>query len=304
MFYLGNVFNELYIEAKSKKNHKECIMYIQKAIHYYEQAAALNSTDALYNLGTLYNDGVEKIVDSTGNEVFELLPNAQKSLDYFYQAAELKDSSALFWLGYLAYSNEKGETAVNYNNAIRYFKEASDLNHDQADYYLALLYNQIVNAGPIPQVSSNFVMDDLIKYYYYMYKSLIIHENTAIIHYLASYCHNKYFTGVYSDNSKPESYLLNQMLSCYACKLDKQNDNVVIDNHILVLLDEKNAECAYHLVFREDGYSYTYGKVDKEINTVDDKLLYHSLRLGTLTLLERGVKLNDADCALMLGKYI
>ena len=124
MCYLGNIL-------LAKDNDAD----VQEAVLWYEKAANLPnpSTDALFNLGSLYFDGKEGAI---GKDLC-------KSFSYFKLAADLGDSSSQFWVGYCYFTGEGVDGAAGEprpHEALKYLKLCAETGHSSAMYYLATLY--------------------------------------------------------------------------------------------------------------------------------------------------------------------
>ncbi|MBR4902569.1 MAG: SEL1-like repeat protein [Victivallales bacterium] len=125
LFYLG-VFNDFgyYIQV----NH-------EKACKYYEMAASLGDTLALYNLGIHYRDGIGVIQDFS------------KSFDYLYEGAEKGNPSAQCEIG-ICYLEGRG-TMKNIQAAIKWLTKATEKSsNDIAQCILGKLY---LNGEGVPK---------------------------------------------------------------------------------------------------------------------------------------------------------
>ena len=92
---------------------------------------ALPHPDALYNLGMIYQEGIEGAVPR----------DPVRALQYFQRAAELFDTSALFWLGHThRVGLPEAGVRVNGRAAQRYLGLAASQGHPGAAHYLARLY--------------------------------------------------------------------------------------------------------------------------------------------------------------------
>lgn len=200
--------------ANSRDCHDDSkLELIKKCIENYERAGALNSTDALYNLGSLYYSGTE-IGDKT------MLVDYNRSYDYFLKSADLGDVSATFWIGYCHYTGgptiatdtngiEISAYSIDFNKATKYFLAASLLKHDQADYYLARLhfdqsYGQAADGAnlltmqDIEALSSSSSgaaasPSSVLSFYFYLARSIFIFNDPLAVHFLSNMCYERYF---------------------------------------------------------------------------------------------------------------
>lgn len=102
----------------------------QEALMWYRKAAGEKHPDALFNLGTLYFNGIEGL----------LKPDENASLLYFEEAADLGDQASLYWVGHCYLSEEGGVRKRDTSKALRYLKKASEQGHIAAHYHLAIIY--------------------------------------------------------------------------------------------------------------------------------------------------------------------
>ena len=125
MCYLGNIL----LAKENADDNLEAVLWYEKAVNLTNP-----STDALFNLGTLYFNGREDVIKQ------DLL----KSFSYFKRAADLGDSSSQFWIGYCYFTGEGvdgiADGPVRPQLALRYLKSCSETGHSSALYYLATLY--------------------------------------------------------------------------------------------------------------------------------------------------------------------
>ncbi len=122
MCYLGN----LYLAENTDEG-------IHNAILWYNRAAKLPqpSSDALFNLGTIYFEG---------NESAGIPADLPKSFEYFYSAALLGDISAQYWIGHCYLTGEGGCPLIDYNKSVEFFSKAANAKHYKAHYYLGSMY--------------------------------------------------------------------------------------------------------------------------------------------------------------------
>lgn len=100
-----------------------------RAVQLYERAAKEGrDTDAYYNLGQIYTEGIEGIE-----------PDQQKASLNFSMAAQLGDSSAQFYLGHL-YRVGSEYVKSDAASARQYIEMAAEQKHAAAVYYLALMH--------------------------------------------------------------------------------------------------------------------------------------------------------------------
>lgn len=99
------------------------------AMIWYERAIKKDrNTDAYFNLGQIYAEGVDGV------------PADQKTaLKNFAMAAQLGDASAQFYLGHL-YRIGSASVNVDLASSRQYIQLAVDQGHPGAEYYLALMY--------------------------------------------------------------------------------------------------------------------------------------------------------------------
>ena len=125
MCYLGNIL----LAKENPDDNLEAVLWYEKAVNLTNP-----STDALFNLGTLYFNGRESVIKQ------DLL----KSFSYFKRAADLGDSSSQFWIGYCYFTGEGvdgiADGPVRPQLALRYLTLCSETGHSSALYYLATLY--------------------------------------------------------------------------------------------------------------------------------------------------------------------
>jgi TPR repeat protein len=106
---------------------------INEALLWYNRAIKLPNPqpDVLFNLGSLYFEGKENIIDIDLN----------KSLNYFEKSADLGDISGQFWVGHCYMSGEGGVgTLIDPIKAVKYLEKAANGGHPSAHYYLSSLY--------------------------------------------------------------------------------------------------------------------------------------------------------------------
>ena len=94
-----------------------------KKLKYYQKAAELNNSAAIYNLGRYY-DSVEK--------------SGEKALLWFQKAADLNNSYAMNRLGYYYQKFEK-----SWEKALSWYQKAADLNNSIAMYNLGRYYQTV-----------------------------------------------------------------------------------------------------------------------------------------------------------------
>ena len=143
MCYLGNIL-------LAKDNDADVL----EAVLWYEKAANLSnpSTDALFNLGSLYYDGKEGVIAK----------DVVKSFANFKRAADLGDLSSQFWVGYCYFTGEGVDGAAGKprpQEALKYLKACVEAGHSSAMYYLATLHRSglkgIDNDGKPDEVVEN-----------------------------------------------------------------------------------------------------------------------------------------------------
>ena len=105
----------------------------KKAYQHFQQAASKGHTLASYYMGycLLMGSGVSK--DATqAQSWFEKAMNAWKTA-----AHEKKDGEAMYWLGWC---NEQsyGMEVPNFEEAVKWYQQAADTGHTNAQYYLAM----------------------------------------------------------------------------------------------------------------------------------------------------------------------
>lgn len=105
-----------YLTKAANQNHPRAMYELAKtlwdvqheykeALRWYEKAAALKVTDALFDLGTLYHEGFSS--SNSGGEICIVIQDYRRAFGYFMQAAELghEQSSLIigtyFYEGYL-----------------------------------------------------------------------------------------------------------------------------------------------------------------------------------------------------------
>lgn len=99
------------------------------AIAWYERAIKKDkNTDAYFNLGQIYSEGVDGVP-----------VNKKNALKNFAMAAQLGDASAQFYLGHL-YRIGSESVNVDMESSRQYIQLAVDQGHPGAQYYLALMY--------------------------------------------------------------------------------------------------------------------------------------------------------------------
>jgi TPR repeat protein len=110
---------------------------IKDAARLYAQAAAHNSPDALFNLGTLYFSGA---FDRQG--VLVIASDPQRSIENFTQAANLGDAEAQYWLGHCHISGECGEPegGIDMAMGLDMLQRAAKQGHPASLYYLCTAY--------------------------------------------------------------------------------------------------------------------------------------------------------------------
>ena len=127
-----------------------------EAVLWYEKAANLTnpSTDALFNLGTVYFNGREGVIQH------DLL----RSFGYFKRAADLGDSSAQFWIGYCYFSGEGvdgcADGPVKPQLALKYLTMCGQTGHSSALYYLATLYRSGLSSNLENDLESENIAPD------------------------------------------------------------------------------------------------------------------------------------------------
>lgn len=312
-----------------------------KCIEYYTNACAADKSacDAFYNLGNIYYSGIvnnsreyyehmqslddtSTHMDTSNLDRMILKPNYTLSMEYFERAG---DASALFWMGYCYFSGgtevEEGASnsmttayPIDYNLARKYLEQASQLGHDQADYYLALLSTEIA------RFSDNV---DPMEKYYYLARSILLHGDMNATCHLASLCHDLYFKDV-DLQGRPNSFTC----CCKHCGIGSDAYCRHIEPHVILaiidqLLDTDKAVDTMGLndslltvsisVENKDGMS-TFSKLTPvlEFNNGVKRLsvnsvpmptpeLVHKLRVGTLSLFEKAISLGSSDAATALG---
>ncbi|PTP24743.1 DUF2971 domain-containing protein, partial [Vibrio splendidus] len=100
--------------------------YSPKVVEYYQAAAALGNSKAMYNLALKYEsgEGVEQ--------------SFEKAIEYYQAAVELGHSNAMYNLA-ISYQNGEG-VEQSFEKAIEYYQAAAQLGHTAAMYNLAVNY--------------------------------------------------------------------------------------------------------------------------------------------------------------------
>ena len=124
MISLGN-----YLISKSyTTNHEKCLG-IRGALKMFRRAMKdQNEPDAAYNLGLLYYEGRDDIIEQ----------DLEKSLNFFKNASSLGDVASSLWVGY-CYAVGIG-TTIHPQKALQFLNLAADKGHPDAYYYIATLY--------------------------------------------------------------------------------------------------------------------------------------------------------------------
>lgn len=138
MVQLGNLrYSYMEKSSSATENSKN----LKKAIEYY-----LNSIeephphpDGLYNLGIIFYDGVDGLLE----------PNRERAFSYLMRAAnDLHDPSAMFWIGQLGLTAEDSSEFLLRPNEVESFrlvKEAAERGHGVAMVYLFKFLLQVEN---------------------------------------------------------------------------------------------------------------------------------------------------------------
>ena len=119
-------------------------VYKQEALMMYRKAANMDHPDALFNLGTLYFNGIEDLLES----------NEESSLPYFERAASLGDEASLYWVGHCYLSGEGGVIERDLQKAMAFLQSAADKGHVGAHYHLAVIYRNGLDAIPVDKNAS------------------------------------------------------------------------------------------------------------------------------------------------------
>lgn len=108
---------------------------IIKAKELLEKSAEQKNIEALFNLGSIYFNGLKSKLDG---EPVEILPNKEKAIWLFHQAASLGDTTSQYWLGTVYHQGEYLPKDIQIT--IKYLNLAVQGDHPGAMYYLALMY--------------------------------------------------------------------------------------------------------------------------------------------------------------------
>ena len=103
----------------------------QEALMWYRKASSEKHPDALFNLGTLYFNGIENL----------LKPDESQSLLFFEEAAELGDQASLYWVGHCYLSEEGGVHKRDTAKALQYLRKRQS-SHIAAHFHLAVIYRR------------------------------------------------------------------------------------------------------------------------------------------------------------------
>jgi len=324
-------------------SYDDKLALIKQCIDQYERAAALNSTDALYNLGSLYYSGSE-----IGNT--DMFVDYKRSYEYFMKSAELGDVSATFWIGYCHYSGGPAIATDNMGNdilaydidmdkALDYFRTASRLQHDQADYYVARLhydrsYGRVadgvnllsmddvltVNSGSNEPFSNSVLM-----FYYSLARSVFLYHDPLAVHFLSNLCHERYFVHnvhLVEEKLSLEDRVLLALVDKYIerCTVtrdvgaDGEEIATFSPDETLSRLTELNISLpetsggdmlslSFHLTSKDRLLSASPAQASESTESERDMWIKscHKLRSGTMVLLE-SVANSCSDAALNLGK--
>jgi len=116
----------------------------ERALHYFERAAAQGHVHALYRLGMMHRDGLGTPVD------------LKRALEYLERASSLGLADAHYEIGLWYYEGMHIEK--NFKSAHRYFENAAGKNHPGAYYKLFLLWkNARVNGHANFQRAYNYL---------------------------------------------------------------------------------------------------------------------------------------------------
>lgn len=97
-----------------------------KAFTWYLKAAKQGNTDALYNVGNMYE---------TGEGVKQ---NSASAIEWYTKAADLGDSEAQYKVGSIY---DEGEiTTQNYKKALQWYTKSANQDHPEAQFSLAILH--------------------------------------------------------------------------------------------------------------------------------------------------------------------
>jgi hypothetical protein len=337
---LGNHFLARANDANCGANEK--LDLIKRCIDRYEQAGAQDSTDALYNLGSLYYGGSE-----IGGQT--MFVDYKRSYEYFSKSAELGDVSATFWIGYCHYSGGPAVTAdaqgketlaysVDMDKALQHFVAASRLQHDQADHYLARLYYDrsygqapdrpnLLTAADV-RAAAEASSNPTLLFYYYLARSIFIFNDPLAVHFLANLCHDRYFVQnvhLVEERLSLEDRMIAGLVSSYIerCTVMREvgPDGEEIERSSLDESQPRLRQLAvevpdgegggnerlvlnFHLTTKGDMLSVS--TTSAAATDLGEHGLWiqtcHQLRVGTMVLLE-SVANSCSDAALNLGKH-
>ncbi len=119
-----------------------------KAFTYFSRAAENGDSEAMFELGKLYEKGI-------GTE-----RDFAKALDYFQKSADLGFADAINDLGFLYFQGADG-LKRDADKAIQLFLKAADLRHPQAMYNTAALIDDGLIKGKNPQDAAHYLYDAL-----------------------------------------------------------------------------------------------------------------------------------------------
>eukprot|EP01080_Neovahlkampfia_damariscottae_P005107 gene5107-8705_t len=108
---------------------------IFKSLELLEESASLGDVDAIFNLGTVYFNGLKGKID---DKLVEIPQDIAKSLEYFHEAAYKGDASSQYWLGHSYHQGNYVEKDIE--KCLVYLNSAVQQNHSGAIFYLALMY--------------------------------------------------------------------------------------------------------------------------------------------------------------------
>ncbi len=116
----------------------------KKAAEYFSRAAALGDSEAMFELGKLYEKGIGV------NQDFA------KALELYRNSADLGFADAINDLGFLYYQGAAG-VRQDPEEAVKLFLKAADLKHPQAMYNVAALIDDGVIGGKTPQDAAHYL---------------------------------------------------------------------------------------------------------------------------------------------------
>lgn len=108
---------------------------IIKAKELLEKSASQNNVEAIFNLGSIYFNGLKGKIDG---EPVEIPENKERAIWLFHQAASFGDTVSQYWLGTVYHQGEYLPKDIDI--ALKYLNLAIQGGNAGAMYYLALMY--------------------------------------------------------------------------------------------------------------------------------------------------------------------